>query len=94
MQLGVRCGDLCKCSDCHNVGEIDGALPLPTALMQHTVLLSAASGQQQRVQHSAAPSFWPLGGVTAAAAAASGGAVTPGVAQAQAQCECGCCFQG
>jgi hypothetical protein len=93
VQLGVRCGDLCKCSDCHNVGEIEGALPLPTAaLLQHTAILSAAStGQQQRMQHAAAAAagpFWPLG---QALPAVSGAAVTPstslGMAHAQAQRE-------
>lgn len=90
-QLGVRCGDLCKCVDCHNVGEIEGALPLPpaAALLQHTALLTASAGQQQRMQHAAAAAaFWPLG---QALPAVSAGAVTPsapmGMAQAQAQCK-------
>lgn len=90
LQLGVRCGDLCKCVDCHNVGEIEGVLPLPsTALLQHTALLSASAGQQQRMQHAAAAAaFWPLG---QALPAVSAGALTPsapaGMAQAQAQCK-------
>ena len=90
MQLGVRCGDLCKCVDCHNVGEIEGALPLPSAaLLQHTALLTASAGQQQqqqRMQHAAAAAaaFWPLGQALPAVSAAG---VTPGLAPAQAQRE-------
>lgn len=94
----MRCGDLCKCSDCHNVGEIEGALPMPTAaLLQHSALMSAASsGQQQRMQHAAAAAagpYWPqlgqaLPAVSAGAAATPSTSVGMAQAQAQAQREC------
>jgi hypothetical protein len=102
LQLGVRCGDLCKCVDCHNCGEIDGtSLPMPTAMLQHPTMLPASAGQQQRMQHAVAAAaaaggaYWPMG---QALPSVSAGAVTPSTsvslaqAQAQAQCECLLCF--
>lgn len=104
LQLGVRCGDLCKCVDCHNCGEIDGtSLPMPTTMLQHPTMLSASAGQQQRMQHAVAAAaaaggaYWPMG---QALPAVSAGAVTPSTsvtlaqAQAQAQRECALCVLG
>jgi hypothetical protein len=93
--MGVRCADLCKCHDCHNVGT-EGALPLAASTAAGAKRGGGgSSSSQQRLQHPAT-AYWQLGQGGVLPAAAAGGTATPAtsagltVQQAQAQCGCGC----
>lgn len=69
--MGVRCAELCKCTDCRNVD--DGSGSLNKKLLPRTLHAAASAAQQcnaARLQHP--QQFWPIASGLGVAAAAVG----------------------
>ncbi|KAF8068193.1 lin-54-like protein [Scenedesmus sp. PABB004] len=76
-QMGVRCGDICKCSDCQNTEDGSGGPGLPKSGRG-----SRAAGTAPRIAHTAAGPFW--GALGAQALQLRGGVAAPSAAAAAA----------
>jgi hypothetical protein len=93
-QMGVHCGELCKCSDCKNIDNGDG-LAAPGSAAKAAARSNPranSSSSQKRLQHTTnlatLGSFWQLG-QQGLGSAVSSGAGTPVAAAAAAAASAG-----
>lgn len=73
LQMGVHCGELCKCSDCQNIDNGDGIAAAPGSAAKggrsggsaSAARANSTSSQQQRLQHTTnlatLGGYWSLG---------------------------------
>jgi hypothetical protein len=76
-QMGVHCGELCKCSDCQNIDNGDGiAAPGSSAKSARSSARANSTSSQQRLQHTAnlatLGGYWSLGQQQLGSAVSSG----------------------